>query len=43
MNWYLFAGYAVFWILIGLYIIYLQRKQANLARDLETIKNMLDK
>jgi len=41
MNWYLFSGYAIFWILIVFYIGYMQKKQTELAEDLESLKQGL--
>jgi CcmD family protein len=41
MNWYLFFGYAVFWILIAVYIFYLQRKQFRIIEDLKTLEESL--
>ena len=42
MNWYLFSGYAVLWTLIFFYIVYLHRKQKELARELEELSEALE-
>lgn len=41
MNWYLFAGYAIFWALIFAYIVFLHRKQERLGQDLRGVAESL--
>lgn len=41
MNWYLFAGYAVFWTLVFLYIVYLHRRQRELLRSVRELEGAL--
>jgi len=41
VNWYLFAGYAVFWTLIFAYVVYLHRKQSELTKELERLRDSL--
>jgi CcmD family protein len=41
MNRYLFAGYTVIWTLLLLYLLYLNKKQRNLARKLESLSESL--
>lgn len=42
MNVYLFFGYAVFWILIFLYVLYLHRKQQKLSAELQSLASRLE-
>lgn len=42
MNWYLFSGYAVFWILIFIYIVYLHRKQRQQTDELRSLVESLE-
>lgn len=42
MNWYLFSGYAVFWVLVFLYVLYIHRKQSKLNRDLQVLADQLE-
>lgn len=41
MNWYLFFGYAVFWILVFAYIVYLHRRQRDLGRSIQALEEAL--
>lgn len=41
MNWYLFSGYAIFWALVFIYIVYIHRKQLELKRDVESLVESL--
>ena len=36
---YLFAAYAVVWALVFGYVLFLVRKQSNLKRQIESLKN----
>jgi CcmD family protein len=37
MNLYLFAGYLVIWTILFLYIVFLERRQQRLHRELEAL------
>jgi CcmD family protein len=41
VNWYLFAGYAVFWVLVFVYLLYLHRRQSELARAVRELQEAL--
>lgn len=41
MNLYLFSGYAVFWIIVFLYVVYLHRKQQKLSVELQSLASHL--
>lgn len=41
MNWYLFAGYAVFWTLVFIYILYLHGRQRELLRSVRELEDAL--
>jgi len=42
MHW-LFAGFAVIWIVLFLYLLSLGRKQAALSREIENLKSKLER
>lgn len=41
MNLYLFAGYLVIWTILFLYIVFLQRRQQRLHRELEALSRQI--
>ncbi|GAB4232302.1 MAG: hypothetical protein Kow00109_04680 [Acidobacteriota bacterium] len=43
MNWYLFSGYAVFWILIFAYVVFLYREHKALQAKLEQLRAWIEK
>ncbi|MGH9391094.1 MAG: CcmD family protein [Vicinamibacteria bacterium] len=43
MSYYLFAGYAVIWILLFAYILSISSKQRKLEMELETLRKLLDR
>jgi CcmD family protein len=41
LNWYLFFGYAIFWTLVFIYLVYLNGRQRELNRELEELRESL--
>lgn len=39
MNWYLFIGFSVIWIILFLYLRFLFSRQKKLVEDIEIILN----
>lgn len=43
MNAYLFAGYAVVWTILFLYLLYLNKKQREIGQDLKSLSESLQR
>ncbi|HXK59727.1 MAG TPA: CcmD family protein [Acidobacteriota bacterium] len=43
MNSYLFAGYAVIWTVLLMYLLYLNKKQRQLSKRLKSLSETLNK
>ena len=41
--WYLLAAYTVIWAVLFGYLLFLQRKQGRLQRELDLLKKSIDK
>jgi CcmD family protein len=39
---FLFAGYAVIWVILGAYFVFVGRRQSALRRDLERLERELE-
>jgi CcmD family protein len=39
---FLFAGYAVIWVILGAYFVFVGRRQSALRRDLESLERELE-
>ena len=43
MNWYLFLGYSILWVLIFAYIVFLHRKQRELQKEIGILSSEIRK
>jgi CcmD family protein len=42
LNFYLFSAYAVFWLLVFGYLVFLHKRQKRLSKELEELTSLLE-